>query len=96
MILGRVLGSVVSTVKHEAYLGHKLMIVEPIDEHGKKSGDEFLAVDHVQAGPGDTVLVLKEGNGVRQILNMTGKMCPLLELIVAIVDHVDVPAEVDR
>lgn len=96
MILGRVLGSVVSSAKHEAYVGHKLMIVEPIDENGKKSGDEFLAVDHVQAGPGDTVLVLKEGNGVRQILNMTGKMCPLLELIVGIVDQVEVPRGDDR
>ena len=90
MILGRVLGAVVSTAKHEVYEGKKLLIVEPIDERGKKSGDEFLAVDHVQAGPGDMVLVLKEGNGVRQILNMTGKMCPLLELIVGIVDELDV------
>ena len=90
MILGRVTGAVVSTAKHPVYEGRKLLIVEPIDEHGKKSGDEFLAVDHVQAGPGDTVLVLKEGNGVRQILDMTGKMCPLLERVVGIVDEVEI------
>jgi ethanolamine utilization protein EutN len=89
VILGRVVGTVVSTAKHPVYEGKKLLIVEPIDESGKKSGDEFLAVDNVQAGPGDTVLVLKEGNGVRQILNMTGKMCPLLELVVGIVDEVE-------
>jgi microcompartment protein CcmK/EutM len=90
MILGRVSGNVVSSAKHESYVGMKLLIVDPIDEHGKKNGESFLAVDHVQAGPGDTVLVLKEGNGVRQILGMTGKLCPILELIVAIVDEVEV------
>lgn len=90
MILGRVVGTVVSTAKHETYEGKKLLIVEPIDERGKKSGEEIIAVDHVQAGPGDTVLILREGNGVRQILNMTGKMCPLLELVVGIVDEIEI------
>ena len=89
MILKRVVGTVVSTAKHETYEGKKLLIVEPIDERGKKSGEEIIAVDHVQAGPGDTVLILREGNGVRQILNMTGKMCPLLELVVGIVDEIE-------
>jgi microcompartment protein CcmK/EutM len=91
MILGRVTGTVVSTAKHAVYEGKKLLIVQPIDESGKDLGDELLAVDHVQAGPGDTVLVLKEGNGVRQILGMTGKLCPILELVVGIVDDIELP-----
>ena len=93
MILGKVTGTVVATAKHDSYLGKKLMIVEPIDELGAVAGPEFLAVDEAQAGVGDTVLVLKEGNGVRQILHRTdADPLPILELIVGIVDHVEVGA----
>lgn len=92
MILGRVTGTVVATVKHPAYEGRKLLSVMPIDERGAPAGDDFLAVDHAQAGVGDTVLVLKEGNGVRQILaGDIRAVMPVLETIVAIVDHVEVP-----
>ena len=89
MILGKVTGNVVSTAKHSAYVGHKLLIVQPIDEHGSANGKKFLAVDNAQAGEGDTVLVLREGNGVRQILQASNPP-PLLELIVGIVDHIEV------
>ncbi len=85
MILGRVTGTVVASAKHPDYIGHKLLIVQPLDESQKALGKEFLAVDNAQAGEGDTVLVLKEGNGVRQIL---GGNPPILETIIAIVDQV--------
>ena len=88
MILGRVTGTVVSSAKHPAYEGRKLLLVQPIDEAGGAAGDELIAVDNAQAGVGDTVLILREGNGVRQILGATGQRLPLLELIVAIVDEV--------
>ncbi|MEQ9503220.1 MAG: EutN/CcmL family microcompartment protein [Deltaproteobacteria bacterium] len=92
MILGRVVGTVVASAKHPGYVGYKLMLVQPIDERGKARGDEIIAVDNAQAGIGDTVLVLKEGNGVRQILvgDLTATL-PILETIVGIVDTVDVP-----
>jgi ethanolamine utilization protein EutN len=90
MILGRVSGNVVATIKHEAYAGRKVMLVQPIDERGKDAGAEFIAVDNAQAGIGDIVLVLREGNGVRQILVGDIKATlPILETIVAIVDEVD-------
>lgn len=85
MILCRVIGNVTSTVKHPGYLGRALMIVQPLDEHFRNDGDTFLAVDDVQAGPGDTVIVLGEGNGIRQIL---GGQPPIQRLIVGIVDAV--------
>lgn len=88
MLLGRVTGTVVSTAKHESYEGRKLLLVVPIDENGKANGEDFIAVDHAQAGVGDTVLVMIEGNSVRQIMGVTGKMVPILELIVGIVDEV--------
>jgi ethanolamine utilization protein EutN len=86
--LCRVLGNVVSTVKHPTYAGQALLIVQPIDESGADAGSSFLAIDRVQAGPGDRVLVMSEGNGVRQILQL-GKEVPIRSLIVGVVDRVD-------
>jgi microcompartment protein CcmK/EutM len=88
MRLCRVLGSVVATVKHPAYAGQKLLIVQPIEPDGRDAGASFLAVDTVQAGPGDRVLVMSEGNGVRQILQL-GDRVPIRSLVVGIVDQVD-------
>jgi microcompartment protein CcmK/EutM len=87
MKLCRVTGNVVATVKHPTYRGHKLMVVQPVDEKGKDTGESFLAVDLVQAGPGDRVLVMQEGNGVRQILKE--KKLPIRSVIIGIVDEVD-------
>jgi len=86
----RVLGNVVASAKHPAYHGRTLLVVQPIDERGADLGDSFLAVDHAQAGPGDRVLVLTEGNGVRQILAM-GDQVPIRSIVVGIVDEVDAP-----
>jgi ethanolamine utilization protein EutN len=88
--LCRVVGNVVATVKHPMYRGQPLMVVQPIDAGGRDVGASFLAVDRVQAGPGDHVLVLTEGTGVRQILEL-GTQVPIRSLIVGIVDHVDAP-----
>jgi len=86
MIYGRVMGNVVSTVKHPPYLGHTVLIVQPLDAPGADEGDSFLAVDRAQAGPGDRVLVLSEGNGIRQLIGI--KELPIRRLIVGIVDEV--------
>ncbi len=85
MKLCRVLGPIVSTIKHPSYAGQKLLAVQPIDEAGADAGRSFLAVDHAQAGAGDRVLVLTEGNGVRQIL---GGAPPIRSIIVGIVDEI--------
>jgi ethanolamine utilization protein EutN len=95
MRLCRVLGNVVATEKHPVYQGQKLMIVQPTDEQGHDVGSSFLAVDQVQAGPGDHVIVMSEGNGVRQILGM-GEQVPIRSLIVGIVDAVDAQAGAGR
>ncbi len=83
-----VLGPVVATAKHKTYVGRKLLAVQPLDENGGAIGSSFLAVDDVQAGPGDVVLVMQEGNGVRQLLR--AKELPIRSLIVGIVDRVAV------
>ena len=87
MILGRVIGNVVSTVKNPAYIGEKTMMVLPIDPDNKPNGDLIIAVDKVQAGPGDKVIVMTEGNSARQLLET--KDTPVNMVIVGIVDHVE-------
>ncbi len=86
MILARVLGSVVATVKHPGLRGLPVFAVQPIETDGSASGDSFLAVDHAQSGPGDTVVILREGNGIRQVLG--DAKSPVRCLIVGVVDAV--------
>ena len=83
----RVVAPMWAAVKHPAYAGRALFVVQPVDEHGKDTGTSFVAIDHVQAGIGDQVIVLTEGNGVRQILQM-GDIVPIRSIIVGIVDQV--------
>ena len=93
MKVARVLGNVVASAHHPAYDGRKLMVVQPEDPHGRPFGKSYLAVDTVQAGPGDRVLVLTEGNGVRQILGK--EVGPVRSVIVGIVDDVSLAEGVD-
>lgn len=89
MILGKVLGSVTATEKHPAFHARKMLVIQPLDEAQKPNGKSFLAVDDTSsAGQGDTVLVLREGNGVRQVLG--NPMLPIRSLVVGVVDQVDV------
>jgi microcompartment protein CcmK/EutM len=81
-----------ASVKHPAFAGKALFVVQPLDEHGEDTGTSFVAVDHAQAGVGDKVLVLTEGNGVRQILKQ-GDIVPIRSIIVGVVDHVDAGVE---
>jgi ethanolamine utilization protein EutN len=87
MRLCRVIGTVVATAHHPAYDGRKVMLVRQEGWKGEAQGAGFIAVDSVQAGPGDRVLVLTEGNGVRQILGKDAG--PIRSVIVGIVDDVD-------
>ena len=90
MILGKVLGPVVSTEKHPAFARLKLLTVQPVDEEGKPQGKSFLAVDRASsAGEGDLVLVLREGSGVRQIFGVPlSSKLPINSCIVGVVDRV--------
>jgi ethanolamine utilization protein EutN len=86
MRLARVRGTVVATIKHPAYAGRTLLLCQPLTPDGRDKGDQVVAVDHVQAGEGDLVLILTEGNGVRQILGADAG--PIRSVIVGIVDEV--------
>jgi len=86
MTLGRVVGTVVATVKHPVLQGYKLLLVQPVDGKGVPRGQSTLALDVVQAGPGDTVLLLEEGNSSRMIIG--DSMAPVRSTVVGIVDAV--------
>lgn len=88
MILCKVLGPVVATQKHPAFSGLKLFVVQPVDERGAREGKSFLAVDRAaQAGPGDIVLVLREGGGIRQLFKAPKEAkLPIRSCIVGVVD----------
>ena len=86
MYIGQVAGTVVATIKHEAFAGRKLLLVERLDLDGQPTADYDICVDVVQAGVGDRVLVLDEGNGPRQMLNM--KVAPIRAVVVGVVDEV--------
>ena len=91
MTLGRVIGTVVSTAKLEVLSGYKILMVQPVDPKGKDVGSVSLALDSVQAGVGDTVLIIDEGNSSRMIVG--DPMAPIRTMIVGIVDQVHVGGE---
>jgi microcompartment protein CcmK/EutM len=94
MILARVVGEVVATIKHEHLAGQKLLLIQPVTPAGEATGRVAIAVDAAQAGPGDHVLVLDEGNGAAQVLRR-GRGA-VRTVIVGVVDAVDLAAAAGR
>jgi microcompartment protein CcmK/EutM len=84
--IAKVIGTVVATVKISHLDGHKLLLVDQLDLQGEETGYYDIAVDVVQAGPGDTVLVIDEGNGARQILGLDPGA--VRAVVVGVVDEV--------
>ena len=61
MLLAKVVGNIVATQKDRRYEGSRILVVQPINPDGTNTGDELLALDSVDAGIGDTVVVVREG-----------------------------------
>jgi microcompartment protein CcmK/EutM len=89
MTLAKVVGNVVATEKHAHYKGQKIMVVQPVDPEGKPKGKSLLAVDGVQAGIGDLVLVVDEGGSARTVIGDETALT-IRTAICGIVDRVDV------
>ena len=88
MILAKVVGTVVTTISHPHYKNRRLLMVQPLVIEGESSEEDFIAIDNTHAGIGDTVLVNREGNGARQVLN-NPDAC-IISVIVGIVDSVTI------
>ncbi len=84
MILGKVTGTVVTTISHPHFDNRRLLTVQPLVFDGESATGDFIAVDNTHAGIGDTVLVNREGNGARATLDL--KDGCIISVIVGIVD----------
>jgi len=90
MLLCKVTGTIVSTQKNQNLTGQKILIVHPVDLHLNLSGNQdMLALDFANAGVGDVVMVLQEGDAIQQLLGR--KDLPVHTGIIAVVDNLYVP-----
>jgi ethanolamine utilization protein EutN len=88
MILGKVVGTVVTTLSHPDYKNRRLLVIAPMVMEGENPDEDFIALDTTSAGIGDTVLVNREGNGARQVLK-NPDAC-VISVIVGIIDSTDI------
>lgn len=86
MVIAKVVGTLVSTIKHPAYAGTKLLVVQPLNLPAAPPEADFIAIDHAQAGVGDTVLVLREGAGARQVTGIPD--APIISVVIGVLDSV--------
>ena len=88
MILAKVLGNVVATQKNHRYEGARVMMCEQMNPEGEMTGHTVLALDAVDAGVGDTVLIVQEGWSASTVA--TGKAGAAIDsAIVGVVDRID-------
>jgi ethanolamine utilization protein EutN len=91
MIIGRVVGETVATQKHPSHEGLKLLLVAPADLDGNPLEDTapFVAVDSVDAGVGDRVLLATDGWAAMTAIDRPGS--PIDAAVVGVIDHIDIP-----
>ena len=87
MLLAKIVGTVVATRKDERLLSSKLLVARPVDPAGTPEGNYLVAVDTVDAGVGETVLIVS-GSSARMASGL--KDCPVDAAIVGVVDAIDV------
>lgn len=91
MYLARVVGDIVSTHKSERLRGKKLLLVRRLNLEMEAEGTEVIALDVVDAGVGDRVLVVQEGSSARKIFD--DPAIPVQAVIVGVIDRVDINRE---
>ncbi len=87
MKIGEVTGSVVSTIKLPAYHAKKILTVQPLGLDCKPKGDVILAIDNVDAGVGDRVLLLQEGGVAKDVLRIP-HASPIRSVIIGVIDSI--------
>lgn len=93
MFLADVIGTVVSPVQHPILDAETLLLLRPVTPDGEPTGKTRVGLDRAQAGVGDRVIVIDEGNSSRQILGPKGKDAPVKTIVVGVVDYVEVHDE---
>jgi ethanolamine utilization protein EutN len=89
MLLGRVIGNVVATMKNASLVGQRLLLVQPIDRHGRDKGKAIVALDSVGAGAGEMVYWCRGKEASFPFLPLE---VPTEATIVGIVDVVNIPS----
>ena len=85
--MGRVVGNVVATAKHASHVGQKLLLVEPLDLAEKATGAPFVAVDAVDAGVGDRVLLALDGWAAMTAVGRPRS--PIDAAVIGVIDQLD-------
>ena len=91
MKIGRVVGTVVSTICSPVFEGRRLLLCDVLDASGSPDGSYLICVDTVGSGAGEAVLILDEGNSARQVIGMS--TAPIRAVVVGVVDQVTVDGE---
>jgi ethanolamine utilization protein EutN len=89
MLLGRVIGEVVATVKHASHEGRKALLVQPLNLDGSNRGEAVVALDAVDAGIGDRVLLVMEGYSA--MTSVGRPQSPIDMAVIGFVDQIDLP-----
>ena len=87
MKIGRVAGTVVSTISHPVFDARRLLLCDILSPGGEPTGDYTIAADAIDAGVGDTVLILDEGSSARQIIGES--VAPIRAMVVGIIDEIE-------
>jgi len=88
MLIARVVGEVVATQKHASHHGRKALLVQPLNLDGTERGDAVVALDAVDAGIGDRVLLVTEGYSAMTSVGRPNS--PIDMAVIGVVDHVEV------
>jgi ethanolamine utilization protein EutN len=88
--VGRVVGTVVSTINAPVFDGRRLLMCDLLDASGRPDGTSMICVDAVGAGAGEAVLIVDEGNSARQVVGLAA--APIRAVVVGVVDRLDVDA----
>ncbi len=91
MLIGRVIGEVVATQKHASHEGRKALLVQPLNLDGSNRGDAVVALDAVDAGLGDRVLLVTEGFSA--MTSVERPQSPIDMAVIGFIDSIDLPEE---
>jgi ethanolamine utilization protein EutN len=91
MLIGKVVGDVVATQKTPSHVGRKILIVQPLQLDGSNRGEAVLALDSVDAGVGDRVLLVTEGFSAMTAVGRPNS--PIDMAVIGIIDTVDLVAD---
>jgi ethanolamine utilization protein EutN len=87
MLIGRVVGELVSTQKHKSHQGRKALLVQPLNLDGTNRGEPLIAFDAVDAGIGDRVLVVTEGFSAMTAVGRP--QSPIDMAVIGFIDQID-------